>query len=114
MADIELKTGLETLKLNTHEYCQILEDGNVSQVKVIKLQPIMGCGKPKDLPYTLPYRICCNDVACEPIGRKKCTTKNYMTIKCLSAANTDVKAGQIKQIQIVNSDIHEIFFTGEG
>lgn len=114
MADIELKTGLETLKLNSHEYCQILEDGNVSQVKVIKLQPLMSCGKPKDYPYDLPYRICCNDSACEPIGRKKCITKNYMTIKSLSSADADVKEGQIKQVQIVNSDVHEIFFTGEG
>lgn len=113
MADIELKTGLETLKLNTYEYCEILEKGNTTQVKVIKLQPLMSCGKPKTFTYDLPYRICCNDSACEPIGRKKCISKNYMTIKRLSSADTDVYAGDIRQVQIVNSDINEIFFTGE-
>lgn len=105
--------GLQGLHLNANEYCQILEHGNVTQVKVLKLQPLMACGKPKVMSFSLPGDISCNAPECKPGGSGGCVTKNFMTIKCHpNAVDLDVCSGQIRQIQIVNSDVREIFYTG--
>lgn len=106
---------LHTLNMNLYEYCRILVKGDTTHVQVFKLQPFMSCGKPlKDVPYTLPYRICCNDSSCEPIGNKKCVSKNYMTIK-RGTVSPDAKPpeeGEIKRIEVLNSNPREIYYTG--
>lgn len=102
--------GLSRLKLNTDEYCTILEKGNTSQVKVNKLMPLASTGKPKDSPYTLPHRITCNAKECEPIGNKKCVSKNYMTIK---GGSDSVFPGDTKLVHIVNGNIDQIYYKGD-
>lgn len=102
-----INQGFDKLKLNPDEYCTILEKDNTSQVKVNKLMPIMGTGKPKDLPYSLPHRITCNAQECEPIGNTQCVTKNYMTIK---GGGGGVSPGDIGLIHVINGNIKEISF----
>lgn len=107
MSNQVYNTGFRNLNLNSDEYCTILEKDNTSQVKVNKLMPIMGTGKPKDVPYTLPHRMTCNDIQCEPIGNKKCVSKNYMTIH---GAGGGVEPGDIGRIHVINGNIDEIYF----
>lgn len=105
MKEKVINSGYEVLRLNTDEYCTILEKNNTSQVKVNKLMPIMGTGKPKDVPYTLPYRMTCNAQECEPIGNRKCVSKNYMTIE---GGSEEVYPGDICRVHVINGNINQI------